>query len=332
MSFLVPALAGIGGGLAGIGGGSALSGAISAGSALAGLGLAAKGQSDAKAAQAAAQRAGQNAQVDIQKLDEQTRAIARRNAEESAALERAMTPEVPQLREQSNLAVIRGLTPSAGQEAAATTLASRIGSGVNTPLLQAAIDKARADLALGGRLDVETQNAATRGAAARAGGSFGNLGLGRDLAARDLGLTSMQVAQQRLQNAQSLGGMELGKEQYDNSNFLNAFSALNDYYNANRGYALGAAGYGQSIQQPVVGIDPSTAANLAVANANATGAAGANMANIQGTSARNLTNLGGQFLGYGISGMKAAPKLPNTGYVTPGGNMGVNTNWSFPNA
>jgi hypothetical protein len=325
MSFLLPALAGIGGG-------SPLAGALSAASSVGGLALAAKGQRDSKAAQDAALKAGVDSQVDIKKIDDQTREIAKRNAEESAALERAMTPEVPELRREANMAVRGGFSPSAGQESAAATLASRIGTGVNTPLLQAAIDKARADLALGGRLDVETQNAATRGAAATAGRSFGNLGLGRDLAARDLGLTSMQIAQKRLENAEGLGARELGREQFDRTNFLDSFSALNNYYNANRDYALGAAKYGESIEQPIVGIDPTTAANLTISNANERAKAAANMANIQGTSARNLTNLGGQFLGLGLAGMKPAPKVPGTGYSTPGGNVGVNTNWSFPNA
>ena len=39
-----------------------------------------------------------------------------------------------------------------------------------------------------------------------------------------------------------------------------------------------------------------------------------------------------QLLGLGLSGMKPAPKVPGTGYSTPGGNVGVNTNWSFPDA
>lgn len=293
MAFAIPALAAIGGG-------SAAAGGAILGSTVLGAGLTLKGQSDAKKAQEQALQAAQAGQVDIAALDAMTREIAKRNAEQSAALEKAMTPEVPALRTAANQAVLAGLSPDANQTAAADALFARLGGTTYTPLLQAAIDKARSDLALGGRLSIDQQNAATRGAAATTGTVTGGLGLGRDVSARDLGLTSYNVEQQRLQNASSIGGQELAREQFNSTNFLNQFQALQNYYNNNRSFALGAAQYGQSIAPPIVGIDPTAAANIAVGNQNAAQAAQSNAANIRGATAQGMTQLGGQFLGFGL--------------------------------
>jgi len=259
------------------------------------------GASQQRKAQKDAIEAGKSGQVNIAAIDAQTREMARRNALESAELERQLTPEVPQLRTAANQAVMQGLNPSSQQQAAIDSLYARMGGSVSTPLLQAAIEKARADLAQGGQLSVDQRNEAARRGLARAGTVTGGLGLGRDLAARDIGLTSYQVEQQRLQNAAGLGAQELGREQFNASNFLNQFQALQNYYNNNRSFALGAAQYGQSIQQPIVGLDPSSAANLAVGNQNVSAQALANQANIRGQQAQGLTQLGGQFLGFGLS-------------------------------
>lgn len=269
---------------------------LAAGALSAGAGMM-SANSAAKAAAAAADKA----KIDINALDAQTRAMALRNAQDSAALEKALTPEVPELRTAANKAVLSGLTPDSRMEGAANSLYGRLGQGATSPLLQAAIEKARADLALGGRLSQDQQNEATRRGAAAAGTSTGGLGLGRDLAARDLGLTSYQVEQQRLANAAGIGGQELGMNQFNANNFLNQFSALQTYGSNRRSQDLAAAQYGESIQQPVVGMDPSAAANVAVGNSNAASAAAANAANIKGASAQGMTQLGGQLLGYGLA-------------------------------
>lgn len=304
MPFLaLGALAGgaIGAGVAGTAAATAVGG-IAGGALLgAGVGSALQGSSDAKKAQQQASQAAQAGQINIAAIDAQTREMARRNALESAELERQLTPEVPQLRTAANQAVLQGLQPSGQQQAAIDSLYARMGGSVSTPLLQAAIDKARADLAQGGQLSVDQRNEAARRGLSTSGAVTGGLGLGRDLAARDIGLTSYQVEQQRLQNAAGLGSQELGREQFNATNFLNQFQALQNYYNNNRSFALGAAQYGQSIQQPIVGLDPSSAANLAVGNSNNAQAAATNAANIKGQQAQGLTQLGGQFLGFGLS-------------------------------
>ncbi len=293
-----------------------------------------------KAAKAAA-AAADKAKVDIAQLDAQTREMAKRNAYESAALEKELTPEVPQLRTAANQAVIRGLTPDSRAEGAASMLYSRMGQqGAVSPLLQAAIDKARANLGLGGQLSIDQRNEAMRSGGAAAGEATGGLGLGRDLAARDLGLKSYEVERQRLADAAAIGGQELGMNQFNANNFLNQFSTLQTYNANRRSQDLMAAQYGQSIAPPVVGLDPSAAANVAVGNSNNAAAAAMNAAAIRGQTSQGLTQLGGQLIGYGLlnmaqpgAGGAAIPSSSSpTGYLTPGGNVGVQTNWSFPSA
>ncbi len=266
-----------------------------------------KGGNAADKAAQAAQDAAKNSQIDIQKLDAQTRQIAQQNAIDSAALEKSLTPEVPALRTAANEGVLSGLTPDASTNASTAALTSGLGQNVagplQSPLLQAAIAKAKANLALGGALPQDVQNAVTRHALAQGGsvaGAGGGLNLGRDVVARDLGLTSLDLSNQRLAQASQLGGQELalGTEN-NNTAFNNAAHQLNivqllksisdGSFNKN----LLAAQYGQSIRQPVVGLDPGAVAGAVVGNANNAGAAAANQANIAGASGNNYLQLAG---------------------------------------
>lgn len=305
--FMIPALTALGGGSAVAGGIIAAGTAASAYGAIKGANAAGKAQS-----------VGNNSDIDIAALDDQTRAIAKQNAADAAALEAKMTPEVPQLRTAANQAVLGGLGGNANQGALANFVMSRFGKPItgggtlNTPLLNEAIAKARSDLALGGQLSLDQRNEATRRGAADAMGATGHLGLGRDLSARDLGLTSYGVEQQRLANATNLAPQEFGRENTmlnygfnsdlaNNQNYLSQFGALNSYYNNLRQQDLAAAAYGQSIQQPVVGLDPSAVGNLTVANKNNQTIAAMNAANIKAQTGQNLMGFGGQLLGYGSS-------------------------------
>jgi hypothetical protein len=321
--FLAPALAAIGGG-------SVAAGGLVAGSTAAGIYSSVKGSDTARKSANQASDAAKASQVDINKLDEQTRAIAKKNAEDSAALEASMTPEVPQLRTAANQAVLGGIGGNANQEQLANFVMGRfgqpaVGNGtlgqINTPLLNEAIAKARSDLALGGQLSLDQRNEATRRGAAQSGRMTGRLGMGRDLSARDLGLTSYGVEQQRFQNAAGLSQQELAAQQLglgrdttllnfglnrdiaNNQNYLSQFGALNSYYNNLRQQDLAAASYGQSIAPPVVGLDPSAVANLYVANQNNATIAAQNSSGIKAQSGQNQTNFGGQLLGYGLGNM-----------------------------
>lgn len=269
---------------------------IGAVSAVAGVGLAAKAQSDARKA---ANNAGN---LDIAALDAQTREIALRNARESAALEQEMNPEIAALRLQANQQALANLTRDPNQEAAIGMLLSGLGQNYNTALGDAAIAKAQQDLTLGGQLSQDQRNEATRSALAKTGVITGNLGLGRDIVARDLGITSAQMEQQRLQNAANLAGLELNREQANATNFLNSIGLLNNYYNNNRNMDLATAQYAQSIQQPIVGLDPASIANLTVGNANAQTQAQMQAAAALNQSGAGLMGLGGSLIGAGLAG------------------------------
>lgn len=256
-----------------------------------------------------------NSQVDIDALDAKTRDIARRNALESAELERQLTPEIPALRTAANRGVLSGLGSSQSESAAESYLMGgmnkQVAGPLNTPLLQAAIAKAKSDLELGGSLPQDVSNLVTRRALANSGSVSGGLGLGRDLSARDLGLTSLDLSNRRLANAAELGGQErmLG-EANTNISFNNASHTLNliqllQALNQGRfGRNLAAAQFGESVHQPLVGLDPGSLADVSIGNANNRGAALSNQANIYGRQSQNLTNFGGQLYG-GLMGYNA---------------------------
>lgn len=266
--------------------------------------------------------AAKSSQVDIDALNEQTKNIARQNAIDSANLEKQLTPEVPQLRTDANNAVLAGLTPDAGFLAQKAQLEGQLGQNLNTPLLNEAIAKAQADLRLGGSLSPELQNLVTRDSLANAASvGGGGLGLGRDLVARDLGLTSLGLENSRLQTALGAGGQEQGLAQANQGQQFNLIQLLQQMQQAQYSRSLAAAQFGQSIRPPDVGLNPGSIAGITIGNSNAAGAAQANQSNIYGQQSQNYGNLSGQLLGYGLlqansgtGGVGANPYGATTGY------------------
>jgi hypothetical protein len=106
---------------------------------------------------------------------------------------------------EGNAALLAAIQQQAGQGLTNT--------GFDSALTRAAVDQAQADLALGGQLPQDVRNLVARTAAARSGSVTGGLGMGRDITARDLGLTSLDLSNRRLQNAAALGSQEAGLEQ-----------------------------------------------------------------------------------------------------------------------
>jgi len=104
-----------------------------------------------------------------------------------------------------NAALLARITQQAGQPLTTT--------GFDSALTRSAVEQAAADLALGGELPQDVRNLVARNAAARSGAVSGGLGLGRDITARDLGLTSLDLRNQRLARAAALGGQEAALEQ-----------------------------------------------------------------------------------------------------------------------
>lgn len=109
-----------------------------------------------------------------------------------------------------------------GASAANTELLARVAAqagqplataGFDSALTRAAVARAAEDLAQGGNLPQDVRNLVARRAMANSGTVTGGLSLSRDLTARDLGLTSLDIRNQRLQNAAALGSQEAGLEQ-----------------------------------------------------------------------------------------------------------------------
>lgn len=257
--------------------------------------------SASKRAANAAKDAANASQVDIDALDKKTRDMALRNAHESAALERQLTPEVPALREAANRGVLAGLGPNESEEAYTQFLSGQLGKNIGqTPLLSAAIERAKADLALGGKLPQDVQNAVTRQALATSGAVSGNLGLGRDLTARDLGMTSLDLYNQRLKSATELGGMESEASLNNAAHMVNTVQLMRAINQDKFSRNMAAAQYGESIQRPVVGLDPGSVADIYAGNASNKSAALSNQANIYGAQANNYLQAGGNLAGMAL--------------------------------
>jgi hypothetical protein len=297
------------------------------------------------AANAAAQNA-ENAKVDIGALNNQVNQIATNNAVQSQQLEDQLNPGINNLRSSSTAALLNDLGTSPQQQSIINGLNTDLNSPQSLPALQrsallnSAISKAQGNLALGGNLDVDTQNAVTRAALAKAGTIQGGtgLGLGRDVTARDLGLTSMNVAEQRLNDASNLGQVDQGinstQQQLQNqlnqtnqTNRLNISSLLNSLGQQQFQNQLNIGQFTQGIQGPAVGLDPGSAANIAIGNANLQAGAGQQAAAIQAQGQTQANQIYGQAAGTAIGALGKYFNSPSVstaptvyGYSDPGGN------------
>lgn len=360
---------------------------IGATAAAGGLALAVKSQSDAKKAAAKAQEAAAGAKVDVGAVSQQATDQALKNIALSRATELANNPENAALRTGSAQNLISQLGDNKVSDGLKALIASQLAKGgnstfaggvpvpntstfagatdsfaggANSDLLNAAISRAQGDLALGGNLPLDVRNLVARNAAAQ-GGWLGNIRLGRDINARDLGLTSLQIAQQRLQNAQGLGQAQLGANQFntqqrqqatqfgqnlqqgasqfdanlannanqfnsgqrqqanqfDQGYLLNQAQLLQSLSSGDFAKALAAAQFGQSIQAPVVGLDPSAIANLAVGNQNAGTAAGQTAAQIAASQAQGLGQFGGALTGVGLGALNYAATRQQQPVIQP---------------
>lgn len=278
--------------------------------AVAGVGATAYGASQQAKAAKEAGKAGGAAQVDIAGLDAQARALSKRNLAESNALEEQFNPEVAALRRQATESLL-GYTngPDTGRDALRSSLFNDFNTGnqplARSALLDDAIAKARSDLAMGGGLSTSTRNEVTRRAGANAASMGGGVpGLGRDIAARDLGISALGLEQARLQAAGALGAQDQAvlaqQAQLANQNFdrrMSTASLLSDLDGQTFAQRLALANFGQSIARPESGLSPSSLVDLTVGNSNASSAAAANAAAVRAQQGQNTMQLGGQLLG-----------------------------------
>jgi len=298
----------------------------------------------------AAQDAAKAGKVDIDAVGQQATDQALQNYKTSRALEQQYTPEVANLRTNSVQDLLAALGPNQYNQRAGQILLNQSNNPAAnftaaTPEgLQAAANAAQANLASGNtlptaRLSTEMSNLATRNALANAGNTApGSLSLGRDLTARDLGLTSLQLGQQAQQNllnqinsaastGQALGNFNLannqqqiGQSQFAQQNALQQAAALQALSAGDFAKYLSAAQFGQSIQSPIVGLDPSAVANLSVGNSNLAANAGQQSAQFQAQQGNNYAQLLGQLGGVGAGAISSYNKQSSQPAVqyTPG--------------
>lgn len=151
---------------------------------------------------------------------------AQENARSSVALEREIDPQLAALREN----IYGGLL-------------NQIQGGGLSGRIEAEGNRI---LDLGGSIPLEVRNIIARNAISSSTRNTGGqlTGLGRDVVARDLGLNSMDLYNQRLQQAQGIA-------QYSDASRFNIANLIN------------------STQRPSVGLAPESLANVSIANTNA---------------------------------------------------------------
>jgi len=243
--------------------------------------------------------------LDIERLNPEqlaqlTEQQARRSWMASLGLEREFSPETEALRREAVtglLGDVRGggqvMDPMVRQQLMQTMMAQgQMGDVPYEQLPQNEMydmlrQQVMADLQLGGQLDRETQNLVGRASAQRAGaGGFLGGQVGRDISARDLGLTSMQVAQQRRGAAGALAQQEMAQAAQQQG-FKASLNQINQQLAGQRAgtqlqfgtMLTGAdqqaftnraalAQFGQGIERPMGSIDPGALASAYIADIN----------------------------------------------------------------
>lgn len=281
----------------------------------------------------AAKKAGQGGPtydpINIDELDRQTREASYRNVIEGLAREREFRPDLAQMRPEVDAAMLQRLRQSMAQQGDTQQLRGRFLEDLlgadetlsmpeleRSPLMDAAYERAMAEMEMGGRLPRDVQNLVMRNAMASS-----PQGSMRDVTARDLGLTGMQLSQQRLAQAAGLGQFQTGVNQQQQA-LRNAVNTTNQQLLGQR-RAERASGLGfledlgfrdfATAQQitagtplPMTGLDPASIADITIADRGAqSGAlqqqqamraqAATNQANIMGNMFGALGQIGGQY-------------------------------------
>jgi len=238
-------------------------GAAILGASLIGGATAASASSKASKAASQAADAAKSAGINVADVAAQANQQALKNARDSVALEKELTPETAALRTESmkKLLAAQGNAPKAYAEQVAPTpyaqqMVDKLDPKYRDALTNMFNEKqqfqdygqgalsneanamALEQLRLGGKLDQETANQVGRTSAARAGRVGGGaLGLGRDLSARDLGLTSIGLQNQRLGMANQFG-REQDAFAAQRSGAMNSYNLQQQAQRANLGLGL----------------------------------------------------------------------------------------------
>lgn len=255
--------------------------------------------------------------VNIDDLIKQVEDQAYRAATTSQALEQEFDPATAALRDvYSQQLLDRTANPEIDRlisEAMNTYLTDQGGANFGDeiavdPLVTQALQGYGEDLALGGQLPREIQNLVARAAAGQASRS-GTLGtqMGRDLAARDLGLTALDIRNSRLANALNAG--QVGTTLNQNINAFNSqlrqaqkqqnlqtLSFLEGLGAQNRAEAASAV----SGARPTATLDPASLADIMVSDINALNQFNQQKAGIQAQQQQANSSALGGLLGQGL--------------------------------
>jgi hypothetical protein len=198
--------------------------------------------------------------IDIGKLVEDARVNAETNLQTALRLESQYLPGQAAARASTDEFLASQFTGASAQAREASlrgALGLAADRGVST-LTQSAADQILADLQMGSQLDPETQAQVMRGALSGAGTS-GIMGsqAGRGLAARDLGLTGLQLRGARQQAAMTAGNVL-------DSRYLESLGLLSDIQGRNLQLASGAAGVMGSRPLPEAGLSSGSLAAVTI--------------------------------------------------------------------
>ena len=254
--------------------------------------------------------------IDVNALQAQAATGAANNQTASIALMEQLFPGSAAARANSVASLNSGLTNN--YQFQPVTVAPL----QQSPLLNASYANAQQQLALGGALPSSVQNA-TALAAGQSAGQSGLMGTAlNDVVAQDLGLTSYNLQQQRLQTANTLGQQQLATNQGQQA-LQNQVQQFNSQFGANvalqnRAQNLQASQAINSQQLPAAGLDPGQVAGVTIANNQSLNAYNQQVAAAQ-TAQQNqnaslLASLYQTLLGHAAS----LSGNPTGGIVTPG--------------
>lgn len=234
-----------------------------------------------------AAKAIEGAQVDPNQVAEDTRTQSLANIRASLEAEQEFTPENAALRRGSTEALLP-LINDPGATEQITDVETQInegGTAEQSDLLTESIAEARNQLSLGGNLDSATRNEIAR----RAISQGGNTGAARFLLPRNLGISSLQLATDRLERGGRFGQIDQQRNQQNFDN-LGRLRQLREQLSAGRqGRATQLAAFGQNLATPNVGLSPGEFAGLSIQNANVGAQAGVQRAQNTAQNAQNYS-------------------------------------------
>lgn len=240
--------------------------------------------------------------LDISKVITEARTAAQTNYANSIALEQQYRPGTAALRTQTDAAISNLFNGNTQAQQTQRGLLDSLGGNYGTnPLLEESANRILHNLKLGGTLGADVQAQAMQ-AALEKGGAAGISGSGaaRGLVARDLGLTSLGLEQQRIQQAQTAGQAQA---QLNLNNLSTRAGIINNVAGLDTQRYLNLAQLVDARPLPGSGLTPGDIGSLYVADNNAKNQFATDAAKIS-TQQRNanlasLLGLGSQVAGSG---------------------------------